>query len=196
MTRVAETWKAISGFEGFYEVSDMGRVRSLDRAIPTPGGSRFGKGQLIVAHLAGRGYLYVFLKRDGKQYSRSVHRLVAFAFKCPGTGPEVNHRDLDKTNNRASNLEWVTRKENMAHAKAAGRYELQHVGGKTLARNNPRRRRKLTPAQVDEVKKLAADGVMRQCDIGRMFGIGQAMVSSIHRNEAWRSAWTGPARST
>jgi NUMOD4 motif/HNH endonuclease len=194
MTLSGESWKAVAGFEGFYEVSDMGRVRSLDRVTPASGGTRFSKGRILALHPAGKGYCYVFLKRGGKQYSCGVHRLVARAFNCPGTGPEVNHRDLDKTNNRPGNLEWVTRKGNMAHAKAAGRYELQHAGGKTLARNNPLRRVKLTPAKADEVKRLAADGAMRQREIGKLFGIGQAMVSSIHRGEAWRSTWTGPAR--
>ena len=196
MTQATETWKAVAGFEGLYEVSDLGRVRSLDRTTLTRGGPRHSKGTMLALHPAGKGYRYVFLKRGGKQYSRGVHTLVARAFNCPGTGPEVNHLDLDKANNRPGNLEWVTRKENMAHAKAAGRYELQHAGGKTLARNNPRRCIKLTPTQADEVKRLASDGAMRQRDIGKLFGIGQAMVSSIHRGEAWRSTWTGPARAT
>lgn len=98
-----ERWEDIKDFEGLYQVSNLGRVWSVRRKI-------------IVAqatHL--NGYKHLTLHKDGKRYNKDVHRLVAEAF-CYNPDPtiktQVNHKDEDKTNNNAENLEWVTPKEN------------------------------------------------------------------------------------
>lgn len=97
-----EEWKSIDGFEGLYEVSNMGRVRNKDGLILR--GSYSSRG----------GYHTVSLFKQGKKIWRSVHRLVAIAFiPNPEHKPVVNHIDENKTNNCVSNLEWVTQKENM-----------------------------------------------------------------------------------
>lgn len=110
---MTEIWKAIPGYEGKYEVSDMGRVRSLDRRAAD---GRRVKGQLMkqfeVAN--GKGYLFIGLKDPKKQFY--VHRLVGFAF-VPGyfEGAQINHIDENTQNNCATNLEWVTNKQNNNH---------------------------------------------------------------------------------
>ena len=107
-----ETWKDISGYEGIYEVSDLGRVRSLVQR------NRWKPGILKPGKTHG-GYLQVLLCKDGKSKNMKVHRLVAEAFiPNPNNLETVNHKDEDKTNNSASNLEWMTRKDNTIYSQA------------------------------------------------------------------------------
>jgi hypothetical protein len=115
-----EIWKDIAGYEGFYQVSTMGQVKSLDRIIDHPtGGATNRKGRILKQHKTGskRNYHAVELKSVGCR----VHRLVAEAFiPNPQNKPEVNHIDGDPSNNRVDNLEWVTSSENQKHALKTG----------------------------------------------------------------------------
>ena len=112
-----EVWKPVVGYEGIYEVSNFGRVLSLDRLVPLRNNAiRPTKGRIITPCLKPNGYLYITLKRDGRQKMRFVHRLVAQHFlDNPDNKPEVNHIDFDKTNNKADNLEWCSKSENALH---------------------------------------------------------------------------------
>lgn len=125
-----ETWKPVVGYEGLYEVSDLGRVRSLDREIVTErGGTPFRyrmKGQIIVPHERRHGYLAVCLygkeSKNGRFRQASVHRMVAEAFlPNPNGYSEVNHLDENKQNNVLSNLEWCNHKQNCHHGTAIER---------------------------------------------------------------------------
>lgn len=117
-----EQWKAVVGYEGSYEVSDMGRVRSLDRTrlLKNSHGSRSyrtDKGKYLSLINHGNGYLYVGLQDNGHKENRYVHRLVAEAFCDNPRGVSViNHKNFDKSDNRACNLEWVTQKENVVYS--------------------------------------------------------------------------------
>jgi len=107
-----ENWKPIPGYEGRYEVSDIGRVLS-NRT------NRFLKPNIM-----NHGYACVHLYSGGRQSRvvKTIHQLVALAFiPNPHNCREVNHKNFLKRDNRVDNLEWVTRKENVAHAIAAGR---------------------------------------------------------------------------
>lgn len=103
-----ERWLPVAGFEGYYEVSDQGRVRSVDRVVKCRGrGMRNLPGKVRPTQKRPNGYLFVALSRDGIKKQLSVHRLVASAFvPNPNELPMVNHIDEDKTNNACSNLEW------------------------------------------------------------------------------------------
>ena len=103
-----EIWKDIEGYEGKYQVSSFGRVRSLDRMVPTVhNATRMVKGKTLTPWTDRYGYHHVNLWRDCKMKSQQVHRLVAAAFiKNPDGLPEVNHKNEDKTDNRVENLEW------------------------------------------------------------------------------------------
>ena len=117
-----EAWQPVPGYEGLYEVSDQGRVRSLDREIEKRG--RAGvlmnlqlRGRVLKPQMDGNVRLFVTLSKDGKCKPQRVHKLVAHAFL--GTKPEglqINHIDGDCQNNAASNLEYCTASENMKHA--------------------------------------------------------------------------------
>lgn len=110
-----EIWKAIEGYEGKYEVSNLGRVRSLDRKVATVHSAmRTIKGKTLVPWTDKYGYLHVNLWCECKMKSQMVHRLVAGAFiPNPDNMPEVNHKDEDKQNNRADNLEWCNTRYNI-----------------------------------------------------------------------------------
>ena len=117
-----EVWADISGFEGFYQVSNKGNVRSLPRTIMTKRGSeRRQPGKLIKPFKTSNGYLRVHLYAQGKSEKWRVHRLVAMAF-LPHN-PEfqvVNHIDGNQENNVVTNLEWCTQGRNVQHAFATG----------------------------------------------------------------------------
>lgn len=121
-----EQWRPVVGFEGLYEVSNHGRVRSLDREIQAVNrwgavGPRILRGRMLRGNDQGSGYLSVHLAVDGERHPRLVHRLVAEAF-CPAAegAVYVNHKDGVKTNNTAGNLEWCTFSQNVRHAWATG----------------------------------------------------------------------------
>ena len=112
-----ETWKNIKGYEGLYQVSDQGRVKSLERIIIKKDGRKFTvKERVLKPGVTKDGYLIVALHAGDKQKTLTVHRLVCQAFhKNPENKPCVNHIDENKTNNAANNLEWCTVKENNNH---------------------------------------------------------------------------------
>jgi len=121
-----EQWKPIKGFEDRYEVSDLGRVRSVDwyEERIRPNGDDWGfmhKGRIISVQIDKRGYAKVCLSKNGVHKYPHVHTLVANAFCNKPEGAEVvDHINENKSDNRASNLEWVTQKENVQRAWKTG----------------------------------------------------------------------------
>lgn len=122
--RDVETWKPIPGYEGAYEVSDLGNVRSLDRITDR---GRKWRGRAMTPTAMRNGYMLVTLWRDGAQRTRLVHRLVLTAFVgAPEDGTEALHADGNRANNALANLAWGTHAENQrdqlrhgTHANAA-----------------------------------------------------------------------------
>lgn len=125
-----EIWKDIPGYEGLYQVSNKGRIKSLDRIGSAGNGAlRIYRGRLLKPWPAKKrcGYMYIDLSKDGISRQFRVHRLVAYAFiPNPLNLPEVNHIDHNVENNSVENLEWCTGEYNNAHRRRAGRYPLDH----------------------------------------------------------------------
>lgn len=112
-----EIWKDIPEWEGLYQASTLGRIRSLDRTyIDSIGRCTTRKGRIRIPHINASGYYYTLMVEKERRLAKTYHRLVALTFipnqqnKCC-----VNHKDGDKLNNRLDNLEWVTVRENSAH---------------------------------------------------------------------------------
>lgn len=116
-----EKWKDIIGYEGMYQVSNLGNIKSLDRLAWNGHAMHILKGKLMKS----KNYRYqeILLCKDGKIKKHYIHRLVAAAFIVnENNKPEVNHLDGNKHNNSVNNLEWCTSEENKKHAWANGYY--------------------------------------------------------------------------
>lgn len=123
---MTEDWKPIPGYGGHYEASDAGMIRSKDRVVEqlncygTTSSVKY-RGRTLISRPTKVGYHQVTLRSDGISKTINVHRVVATIFLPRVAGkPEVNHKDGNKNNNSASNLEWCTSSENKIHAIATG----------------------------------------------------------------------------
>ena len=114
---MSEEWRDVVGYEGLYQVSSEGRVKSLERTfIDNSGRKRYVKERILKPGADRGGYLRIDLCASGKRKMFSVHRLVCEAFHDnPENKLDVNHINENKTDNRACNLEWSTRRENINH---------------------------------------------------------------------------------
>jgi len=165
-----EQWLPVVGYEGLYEVSNHGRVRRV------AGGPGTWAGHMLRDTPSGKGYRKVQFRVGGRAHQVGLHRVVAAAFlgPCPD-GYEVNHRDGDKTNNRPSNLEYVTPLGNAQHASRTG-----------LLRTGERHQNsKLTEAQVAEIRRLYLPRVYSLARLAREFGVCAQTIHNVVRGRIW-----------
>lgn len=172
-----ERWLPIPEWEGFYEVSNLGRVRSLDRTLTVrnnQGGlsQKAFAGKILSPKLTQFGYHTVALCRDGKMRHHFVHRLVCAAFIGPRpAGHEVAHGNAVRTDNRLTNLRWATKKEN-------GEDKVAHGNSPAGERHGSH---KLTEAGAREI--IATKGIKRSGArtraLARKYGISVATVHSV-----------------
>ena len=179
MNDMTEEWKPVVGYEGLYEVSNLGRVRSLDRVVKRCDHSMFRKGTILRGQPDKNGYLLVSLRREGKEYKAKVHRLVANAFiQNPENKPFVNHIDGNKDRNDILNLEWVTALENSHHAKSNGL--LRPAKGEDSGKH------KLSEQDVLSIRKLVRSGKSMN-SVAKMYGVSFTSVRYIIIGKNW--AW-------
>lgn len=131
-----EVWKQCPKYP-FIEASNLGRVRTKDRYVPSKGGGkRLIKGRVLKQQLHPCGYMYVSFRTNGKYFKLSVHRIIATCFiPNPDNLPEVNHRDCNPKNNVVSNLEWCTRQYNVAYREKYGTPASEALGCPVFAVN-------------------------------------------------------------
>jgi hypothetical protein len=121
-----EVWKDIEGYENVYQVSNLGRVKSLERWVISNRGKRLVKERILKANITPNGYVVVAL---GIKNVKNVHRLVLETFYPIDKKMDVMHLDNDKTNNNLDNLKWGTRKENLQQMSREGRWKNQFTEG-------------------------------------------------------------------
>lgn len=176
---VAEEWRDVVGYEGTYQISDRGAVRSVDRTWVHPNGSvHICRGQAKRCRNNERGYEKVRLKKFGERPRWfMVHRVVGAAFigPCP-KGLQVNHIDGNKQNNFKENLEYVTPKENREHAVRIGLMDGNRGGAKIPSR--------LTAETVIQIRNLHASGVS-YCQLARDFGVVHDTIRSAVLRKTW-----------
>lgn len=181
-----EVWKDIIGFEGFYQVSNMGNVRSLDRVIKSNHRRIWArKGRPLKAYPNHDGYLTVKLNKNRHSKTITAHRLVAIHFvPNPGNLPEVNHKDFNRSNPRASNLEWSTHKDNIAHTVA----NTNHYSSCRTGEKNGRS--VLSESQVCEIRKRYVYGSKEYGlrGLAKRYGVGRTTIGHVIRKESWQDA--------
>jgi len=171
-----EIWKGIEGYEGVYEISNLGRVKRIG------GGIGAVVGRVLRQHLRG-GYPFVVLSKNNNQTNCLTHRLVCAAFhgSPPTPSHEVNHRNGDRTDNRACNLEWVTRSENHKHAyDVLGREPPASVG-----KGEQHNTAKLTARQVKWIRKVYSNGKYSQSELARKFDMDTTSIWAIVHRKTW-----------
>lgn len=172
----AELWRSIPGLEGRYEVSTMGRLRSVQRFVPYGYRPRKIRGRVVA--LQKSKYLSVnCLGSDGRSRRYAVHRLVALVFLKRDTDrTTVNHENGHKHDNRASNLRWATMAEQNTHSRRVLR--------KCVGEKNPRA--KLTQDAVDEIRALRSFGA-KIIDLAKLYKVDRQAVRHVVSGKFWKT---------
>jgi hypothetical protein len=170
-----EIWKDIKGYEGKYQVSSIGRVKSLQR-ISTFNNSKGLKKEIIIKTWNEEGYIRVKLSNNSVEKTYRVHRLVANEFlQNPFNKSQVNHKNGIKTDNSVENLEWCTNKENMKHAIETGLKDQKGI---------KHHKCKLTEEQVLEIRKIGFSET--RMSLSKKYGISRTNVLGIIRGKFWK----------
>lgn len=177
MSDKKEVWKDVVGYEGRYQISNLGRVKSLSRLVKFPDGRKSYsiKERVLRQQIGTHGYYQVDLHNGGDRKRCGVHIMVCEAFN--GLRPkklEVCHNDGDKANNCKDNLRWDTKESNAAD-------RVIHDGGNRGDKNG---RSKLNNHKVLKIKSMIAGGVA-QGEIASLFGVCQQTISLIGSGKRW-----------
>lgn len=176
--RIHERWKGIPGYEGYYQVSTHGRIRSLDRYVGYRNDKqRFSRGKILEPGKDKDGYFGVILSKENSKKGKRVHRLVLTAFdRPPKPGEQCNHKDGNKQNNHIENLEWCTVKQNIWHKEnILGKHNRGEKNGGV----------ELTEQKVKEIRVLLEKG-WTQRRIAKKFGVCKSTIGYIYSGKTWK----------
>jgi len=175
-----EIWKDVLNFEGRYQISNFGRVKTLTREVVEPRRKYIRQGKILNFYNNGGGYYKVKLYNgDASFVNFPVHRLVALHF-IPNTENklQVNHIDGNPSNNHHSNLEWCTNAENTKHAYATGLKARENYVGEANKVS------KLNNEKVIEIRRLWREGVSMK-SLSKQFGVVIGNIDFIVHNKTW-----------
>jgi len=169
-----EVWQPIPGFEGAYEASSNGQVRSLSRVACN---GRTVPAKILTPSCRGGRYLYVMLGKDGQRFYFGVHQIVLMTFvgRCP-EGMQGCHFNGNMSDNRIENLRWDTSKANHADRRRHGRI--------TVTRGEGHYASKLTEDNVRSIRRLVHEGAIQR-RVAEKFGIHPTTVCEIVKREKW-----------
>ena len=179
--KMEEEWKECVGFEGYYEVSNLGNIKTVARVGTKSNGRKLIVKERILAQSNARGYKHVTLKVNGSRKDMRVHRLVAMAFLDNAENKEmVNHIDGCKSNNLLSNLEWATRSENELHAYRTGLKKSSDLHKRRTSESN-KQRRTLDEDTVRYIRKSK----LSQYKLSEEIGISRSMIGLIKQRKRY-----------
>jgi len=173
-----EIWKEVAGYEGLYEVSNLGRVRSTKRIlIDKIGRARRYRSKILSGGVSDKGYWAIMLCKDAAQKMTLIARLVAEAFiPNPDGKAEVNHKDGNKNDNSVSNLEWMTHQENSVHRHAVLR---KNIGEKNYGA-------KMTNEIVIQMRSMREETGYAYRIIAEKFGLNQNTIYRAITKRHWK----------
>lgn len=175
-----EIWKSVKDYEGLYEVSNLGRIKSLDKEVScgfNGNYKRIIKGKILNPSYDNDSYLHIGLTKDYITKNYFIHRLVAIAFiENLENKPQVNHIDGNKSNNRLKNLEWNTLSENRVHA--------YNTGLQKGACGEKQPISKLNDKKVLEIRKIGKSKTL--LEISEMYNVNFRTISNVLLRKTWK----------
>lgn len=165
--QVDEEWINIKGFEGYYQISNCGQVKSITRTIIYKDKRRWDiKERILIPYFNNKGYWYVNLSKNGKAKPCMIHQLVAKHFlQHKSDKPQVNHKDCNKNNNHADNLEFVNNSENQIHA----------------VRNGFRG----TKLSIEDVLYIRKHSCLATENLAKKFNVSKSLINQVKSRKIW-----------
>ena len=174
-----EIWKSVPGYEGYYEASTLGNIKSVTREVNNSVGTFIKPSVILKPSMQNNGYYRVVLTKDKKHKYMLVHRIVALTFiDNPLNKPIVNHKDEDKQNNCVDNLEWFTKKENNNYNNRQYKIAAKNKSNGVYEQNAIKNRKPVLAVPVDPSKEIIT---LKSVTDGKNYGFIPSEISAVAR---------------